>query len=533
MYPLNFQKIKTAFLAGIRKTTDATVRFFRWGRSKFDALYGRFPIEDKYKRILSMTTLSVLLVAVVAVCVPVAKTVGEAVGTAVTEITNESSQGAPSGVQAVVSAPALENQLPETLEEPENDLVDIPSGSAAWRFTDAEVYRLQRMMVFLEKCDSFEYDSDNKDSMMALTAFRYLIERGSKDVVQDGGNRYSVKDWTLQKWISEFFGRTLSSKEDLGDIYYTGGYYLYSVSDPGPQAVTGYITGAYSLGRNYYKITGIVSRGFADDAGRYSRRLSVILLKDSSAEYGYYIISLVNEPAAYTYIDALERYRELPFEEPSSGPGEETVTSGPQSAAEGESSATSDLEEPASDTSSAVEGSSSTVSMPAISEELKKVSLPSDEEKAVKEMLSAMPALLVDFDAGQPEYGKTLMLLSHLMLCQERSVDFSAGETSSTYAELSVKSAALFGEVPAEVSSASDSDSYTIEPYLISGKSAYTITEIYDLGGNRYLLQCEVEYFSNPLLSEADQTYTYTAVIERSESAQYKFFLRSQTFSKQ
>ncbi len=529
---MNFQTIKYALLKALKKIAGAAVRAFRLARSKFDALYGRLPIEDKYKRILSMTTLSVVLVVIVAVCVPVAKTVGEAVGAAVTEITGESSHPAPSGAEVVVSAPELENVLPETLEAPQNDLLAIPTGGAAWRFTDAEVYRLQRMMVFLEKCDSFDYNGANKDRMMALTAFRYLVERGSKDVAMDSSGRYAVKDWTLQKWISEFFGRNLSSKEGLGNIFYTGGRYLYTEPNPGPQAVTGYITGAYSLGQNYYKITGIVSRGFADDAARYSRRLSVILLKDSTAEYGYYIISLVNEAAPYTYIDSLERYRELPYEDYSTGSGTTTVTSRPQTTVGGESSLP-DEEEETSDTSSEPETSSRTVSLPAITEELKKTSLPSAEEKSLKELLSAMPALLIDFDAESADYDDTLMLFSHLLLCQEKSVDFSAAATSSPYAELSVKSAALFGRVPAEIASAPADASYSIEPYLITGKSDYKITAIYDLGSNRYLLQCEVKYASNPLLSEADQVYNYTAVIERSESAAYKFFLRSQTFTKQ
>jgi hypothetical protein len=530
---LNFQKIKTALLTGVKTVVRAAARFFLWGKSKFDVLYSRLPIEDKYKRILSMTTLSVLLVVVVAVCVPVAKTVGEAVGSAVVEMTGESSGDAPSGAEVVVSAPELENVLPETMETPQNDLLSIPTGGAAWRFTDAEVYRLQRMMVFLEKCDSFEYGDANKDKMMALTAFRYLIERGSKDVALYDGNRYSVKDWTLQKWISGFFGRNLSSKENLGNIFYTGGYYQYTEPNPGPQAVTGYITGAYSLGQNYYKITGIVSRGFADDSARYSRRLSVVLLKDASAEYGYYIISLVNEPTAYTYIDSLERYRELPYEDFSAGSGGAAVTSRPQTTVGGESSLPDDTEETVSDTSAEPETTSQAVSMPSVTEELKKTSLPSAEEKSLKEMLSAMPALLVDFDSEKAGYDAALTLLSHLVICQEKGVDFSVGNSSTTYAELAAKSAALFGKVPAEISAASPTGSYTIEPYLITGKSEYKITAVYDLGSNRYLLQCEVQYFSNPLLSEADQTYRYTAVIERSESAQYKFFIRSQTFVKQ
>lgn len=537
MKPLKFEKIKNGFFNILYKIVGAVVKFFRWLKRCMDRLLLRLPIQEKYKRVLSMVCLTLVLVIVALVSVPVVKTVGNAAQAIADGITGgDDSNASAVSIDKVVSAPELEEYLPETIEAPENDIINIPTGSAAWRFSESEVNTLQRLMVYLERCNSFEYGDPRKDEYMALTAFRCLIETNDTNLsTYNNRTQYSVRNWTLNKYINGFFGRNLKSGDSWGNILLTGGSYIYMEPDPGPIPATGYITGAYSLGDNFYKITGLVTRGLASEEGRYSRQMSVILLKNSNALYGYYVVSLVNEPVGYTYIDTLRNY--VPdygdFSEDDGSASSPVTSSAPVSSATSQPPTDSSSQTDSGASSDAVSStaSESSVSQPQVTDDLKKVSLSSADKKNLGDLFTALPDVITDFDAADPASEATRTLFSHLMLCGDAEIDFSKNETVNKYSDINEKSKVIFGTELHSFSGTTDQD-YVVEPYIITGKSEYKISEAYELGSNLYLIVCEVDYYSNPLLSQPDVKYQYTAVVEKSESALYKYFLKSQVFTK-
>lgn len=527
---MDFHKIQSVCKAVLVRAAAAAARtvkrIYLWGKKWTDKLFDRFPIQDKYKRALSMSTLSLILVAVVLVSIPVAQNVGETVGDVVGNLVGTTGSETAQSVANVVSTPVLDEVLPETMSTPSNDFITIPTGSASWQFEQDEVYRLQRIMVYLERCDNFDYNSANKDSDMALTAFRYMIETGSMDLrASDNGTQYATSDTMINKYVNGLFGRNLTAGSDLGSIADVGGYYIYNEANPGPSTATGYMTEAYSLGNNFYKITGIVTRGFPSETGKYSKKLSVVLVKNSAALYGYYVISLSIEPVSYTYIDTLSDFYV--------DPGDEDETDDEYTAASSTVSHTTVGGESSSDSASSVtsDTSAASVTLPQVTDETQKATLSSQDKSNLQKLLDAVPDLIVDFDASKESSMSNLTLLSHLMLCADQHTDYASGATSNIYADINTKALAVFGTKITTVTN--EKSTYSLDPYIISGKTEFELEQAYDLGNNRYLLVCTASHFSNALLSEADIIYTYTAVVEKSDAALYGFYLKGQTFVKQ
>lgn len=538
-------KSKEIFLGIIYSIRDFAIRIYKFLSKWIGLALEKLPIPSKYRRLLTMVSLSVILVAVVIVSVPVVRTVTSAVGIIADHITGN--QGPSQNISEVSSgfdpnylAPELEDVLPEQLEVPNNDILEIPTGSSVWRFSEQELLRLQGLLIYTEKCNSFSYNDSDKDKNMALTAYRLLVETNNQNLtINESPYYYTVRDMHLQKYINGIFGRNLSSTENLGDILYDNRNYLYFYNGNEPTSVSAYITNGYSLGDNFYKISGIVTRGFAGDEGRYSRRISIILLKNSAAEYGYYVVSVVNEPMTYTYLDSL--LNTLPPDEnallhvgrvPGSSANTSSVASSVVSGNTASESTGTASESP--DNTSSIEDTSSATPVESVTQPetdgYKKVSFNKAEKQSLVELFSSIPVSLTDFDSDKESSEGLRILAAHLALCKDSNTDYSSSVTSNAYSDISSMSEKLFGKGITSLLPEQLAENYTLDPFIATSKTDFSVSEVYDLGNNRYMAVCDAEYYSNPLLEKPDSKYVYTAVIERSESAKYGFLLKSQTY---
>lgn len=540
---MDLQKLKAFFEHIFKRLVRAIVSLYKRLSDLLAKLFEHLPIPARFRRMAAMLTLSLLLVAVVFAAVPVFKAItgvtGAVIEAVIDEIATPADEPDADGISSEqidrdASAPVLKQVLPETMEVPQNDIIQIPTGGTAFRFTEAELPKLQRLMVFTEKCHSFDYNDKDKDAAMALTAYRLLIETNDANLtVNPDPFYYSVRHLHLQKYINQLFGRNLSSTDRLGEIYYTDNHYLYSAKTGEPTAVSGYISEAYSLGDDFYKITGIVTRGFANESGRYSRKLSLILKKNSEALYGYYIVSVVNEPMTYTYLDSL--LKTLP-------PDENALLHFGQQATIGNQT-DSASQAPTEDTSSNVQSDEATASTPqedtASTAPIESVTQPDADEKdqitlsdaqmnAVRSLLEAIPSPTTDFDTANESSAAIEQLTAHLLLCRERGMDCATQLTANSMHEINEKVERLFGVKSDSAVSNADDAIYRLEPYVSTGKNVFKRIKLYSLGGNRYLVRCELEQYSNVLLEEADAKYSYTAVVEKSDMAQFGFYFKSQ-----
>lgn len=543
---MDLQKIKTFLLNTLRRILRFGYRVYKKLSGFFEKLFERLPLPAKFRRMAAMISLSLLLVVVVVAAVPVFKTVTGATGSVIDAIMeridlpdsgDEEVTESEAYVDRNASAPVLKDVLPEAMEVPKNDILQIPTGGTAFRFTEAELLKLQRLMVFTEKCESFDYNDTDKDVGMALTAYRLLVETNDTNLtLNPEPYYYTVRHLHLQKYIHQLFGRNLSSTENLGQIYYTDDRYLYFAKTGEPTAVSGYITEAYSLGDNYYKISGIVTRGFANEEGRYSRRISLVLLKHSEAMYGYYIVSVVNEPMTYTYLDSL--LKTLPPDENALlHVGQQSSANTAGTASQGmtvSGDPTASNESGASEMTSSGDASSTapveSVTQPEIDKQDKET-ISKEEETALQNLLQTIPVPLTDFDASSYSSESLRMLTAHLLLCKEKSLDPTTQITSNTYGEILAKSEQIFGSTYSSIMPNQREELYTIDPYITTGKTEFSKLTVYALGNDHYIVTSNVSYYANPLLDTAEK-YTYTAVVQKSADAQFGFWLKSQTFEK-
>ncbi len=517
-------------------------RFWNFLKQTFNRWFERLPIAGKYKRMTAMITASVLLIVIVLVAFPVAKTVNTIVTDLITVVKQDVNQVA--SVEQVASDLVLEEILDDSLTIPENAVETLPTGSAVWNFSETEIQLLNTLLVDLERCSSYDYDSSvENDATMALAAFQTLIEKNDMSLSYDAENNlYTAPKLTLQKYINGLFGKNLTQTDQLGAVSYTDNRYLFRNDITGPEAVTGYITGAYSLGKSFYRIDGIVTRGYPTDVGCYSRNLSVVLLKNKNALYGYYVITLKTEAIPYTFLDSLNQYiskegylsttnqtgtviaSSVPTtaEETAQQPVEETVPTESQETTNSSGNAT--LTEITGDTN---------VTQPD-SADHKKKRLSSEEKTNLTALFQSMPAMVTDFSNDSTGSETFRTLAAHLSLCKNAGVDFTATATSNTLGDINAEARLLFGaSLNAQLESGDSTLTgtiYSIEPYIITASIAYTITAAYDLGDGQYMVVCNANYYSNPLLSDPDAKYTYTAVVQQNDTARYGFYLQSQTF---
>ena len=534
----------------IYSVLEKILKFFAFLNKHIKAFADCLPVPDKVKRCFPSLTVAVGLLLIVALILliivkpfapsPNAQGGGAANAGNPDAVNNPSLSEELARQNPYINSGVLSETLPEKLDNvPKNDkkeILQIPTGGIGWRFTDAEIFRLQRLMACLEKAESFEYESDNKSAAMAKTALWDLINSGIVTYRENDNKLIAAPKNEMDAVINGFFGRNISTKANLGDIFFTSGHYNQQFDPTYNLPVSGYIMSSYSLGQDYYKISGIVTRGFPSDAGAYSRQLSVILMKNDAAKYGYYVISLANEPIAYTYLDSLTYFANDKYSEDSPVPRPITsIPSVPYTTSEGNEEEPDEnteepieSEEPTTDITSEPPVTSDPVSLPPAEGDTVKLS--NDETKSVNDMLWALPNIISDFDVSNESYAVNTKLLSHLLICDEKSIDYKMAQTMLPMTDIIAKAKSVFGTPLPGVENAGAGENFTLEPYIITGKTEFNIVEVRRIDDTKYLLICDAAHFSNSMLENADMHFTYTAVIEKNDSALYKFYLKSQKF---
>lgn len=274
------------------------------------AWYRALPINDRLKQIIPLVFCAVVLVLLLLVIMG-------RIGAAGNE--SPQSQGGSSDLYSVDLASGNENDTyasdddpyaPGTVSDINDNTLDAPTiagaaGGQSFVPDSFEDEKIRVLLVSLESCDSFEY-KDINDSIMALAAFKKSIYLNDTTVSEDG-KIYSINYKSLNASIYNMFGKALKDPVSLtGNLMRSGSTYIHFVDNPGPLYSDAKITGSSSLSGDYIIVDGIVSRGRSFDAGKYSRKIKVILKRNPLATYGYFIIALSNEPTAYTVIDRLE-----------------------------------------------------------------------------------------------------------------------------------------------------------------------------------------------------------------------------------
>lgn len=537
-------KIFTAVKSFAKKVLTAilTVGYFLY--KKISRLLEHLPIPASFRRMSAMIILSLALVAVIIVCIPLAKTVTDVAGNVVETIVDKtpdtsSTISQPSSFIDPYNEdpPILQEPLPEQMEVPQNDIINIPTGGSAWRFSQDELNALTQLMTYTEKCESFTFNDADKDAMMALTAYRLLIETNDVNMSLNTSPRYyTIHSLHLNKYINSLFGRNLSSTDKLGNILFDNNRYMYFNEVIEPLAVSAYITDAYTLGDNFYKINGIVTRGFPNEAGCYSRRISIVLLKHKDAGFGYYIMSVVNEPMSYTYLDSLQnspflessKIHLIQYSKPNNA--DSSTSESDVSGNDSTSSAESDVSSSDGETSSTVSNEPATSVAQPDTQTGNKTSLNREEKEKLKSLCNLVPISLADLDVSDPVSEQLRMLTAHIQLCKDNNVDYTTQITMNTYADINAKAKALFGNEIESITADMSGEMYIIDPFVTTGKSEFDFKAAYDMGNDSYTILYEVDYYSNTLLEKPDGKYQYSILVKKDSTARFGYYLKLQKY---
>lgn len=377
-----------------------------------------------------------------------------------------------------------------------------------YKLSDTEAARLREMVVYLERNGNF--DPGTLDfNQMALAGARKAVEKN--DVRQAEGRQsiYMIHRLVMQSNVMSIFGRALKTTDLLnGPVGYTGGSYYYADPAPGPKKAAASIGQAYSLGDNFYRVEAVVSRGRASEPGRYSKKLSVLLLKDSRSFYGYFVVGLENSPTSYVSMNVLEQPE-------SSSP---SLPPAPASSAP--------------ETSSAVSSDvSSTASVPDTGSSGASVTLTELQSSGILQLLQSLPPEAVSFEPGDDREAY-MALYANRVRCRTEGVDDTKEAAEHTKEVLEPIAKGIFGTGFSDSGTVFTDGVYHASIYSNKNIFVYQIDAAYDLGEGYLKLTCSVKSYPGSTDQPVNGSYAYTAVLKQDAAAAYGYYLTAQSYTK-
>lgn len=210
-------------------------------------------------------------------------------------------------------------------------------GKAGYTPSARERANWEQLLVYLERCESFQFADADKEKKLAVGAARMAVEL--YDYLDS--NKERTEFWIDEEKFKNYYfllsGQYLRGVE-MDRVTWELGRYHYTQPDFVSENVAAEITSVYLLEGGFYRVEGIVTRGREDEAGRYSRKIVMLLTADKIISSHYYVLSLENAPASYTSLYDLQTPSRITSGADASSGGQpaSTVTSSAGSASEPE-----------------------------------------------------------------------------------------------------------------------------------------------------------------------------------------------------
>lgn len=184
--------------------------------------------------------------------------------------------------------------------------IQTPAGGKAGHTPSAsERTRWEWLMIYLEQCESFQFEDADKERKLAVGAARMAIELHDYEGVNDTYTEYWIDGESLQNYYYLLSGQYMRGGE-LDRLEWQLESYHYTQPTFVSHHVSARITSVYLLDSGFYRVEGIVTRGLPEEEGAYSRRISMILTQDPVISSSYYVLSLENLAIKYTPMEELE-----------------------------------------------------------------------------------------------------------------------------------------------------------------------------------------------------------------------------------
>lgn len=221
--------------------------------------------------------------------------------------------------------------------------VDQPAGGkAGYTPTARERANWEQLLIYLERCESFQFADPDKEKKLAVGAARMAVELYDYLEVNAEQTEFWIQEDKFQNYYYLLSGQYLRGVE-MDRITWKEGRYHYTQPDFVSRNVAAEITSVYLLEGGFYRVEGIVTRGREDEAGCYSRAIVMLLTADPLLTHHFYVLSMDNTQAPYTSLYDLQTSSQVASgSDVSSGEGADssiTISSdGSESAAPGSSS---------------------------------------------------------------------------------------------------------------------------------------------------------------------------------------------------
>ncbi|MCI8360943.1 MAG: hypothetical protein HFE86_06375 [Clostridiales bacterium] len=172
-------------------------------------------------------------------------------------------------------------------------------GKAGYTPTTRERANWEQLLIYLERCRDFQFADEDKESKLAVGAARMAVELYDYADVNADQTEFWIDEDTFQNYYYLLSGQCMRGMK-MDRIQWENGKYHYTQPDFVSRNAAAEITSVYLLEGGFYRVEGIVTRGRADEAGCYSRKVTMLLLAAPLLYNHFYVLSMENVQTPYT-----------------------------------------------------------------------------------------------------------------------------------------------------------------------------------------------------------------------------------------
>lgn len=191
--------------------------------------------------------------------------------------------------------------VPPTLSVPD---AEQPAGGVAYTPSIVESTRWEQIMTYLDVCESFQFGDADKEQKLAVGAMQMAIANFNYISVNAERTEFWIDESVFENNYYLLAGQYYRGSE-MENIQWQNGSYRYTLESPIPTKAAAEITSVYRMENDIFRVEGIVTRGLADEAGSYSRQMTVLLQPAKGAYNLYFVLGLDNAETAYTSLPEL------------------------------------------------------------------------------------------------------------------------------------------------------------------------------------------------------------------------------------